>query len=235
MKACQPLECALHEHAMMRADLVQADLAEEIEPERLSIYRYREMTQKMAEGSLCASRDPTSTSRSRARIPAPIIRACSPHSRTHSSTYSTTTRPSSSSAVTMLTGVADVRELALPAHVEHALVGVDRIEQDVHEHLGDLLDGIDALGSPDRREVTVRQRNRREPLHVPGPRGHVRRAEPPLLPPGTRVASQGFFAGPYAELSFDEPIANSSMLVLPRITAPASRNRSTMWASYGAM
>ena len=27
----------------------------------------------------------------------------------------------------------------------------------------------------------------------------------------------------------DEPIANSSMLVLPRITAPASRSRSVMW------
>ncbi len=32
----------------------------------------------------------------------------------------------------------------------------------------------------------------------------------------------------------DEPIANSSMLVLPRTTAPASRRRSVMWASYGA-
>jgi len=40
--------------------------------------------------------------------------------------------------------------------------------------------------------------------------------------------------GPYAEYSFDEPIANSSMFVLPRRTAPASRSRSVMWASYGA-
>jgi hypothetical protein len=32
--------------------------------------------------------------------------------------------------------------------------------------------------------------------------------------------SQGFFTGPKCEFSFDEPIANSSMLVLPRITAP---------------
>jgi hypothetical protein len=60
-------------------------------------------------------------------------------------------------------------------------------------------------------------------------------AEPPLLPPGTVSRSHGLATGPYALCSFDEPIANSSMLVLPRITAPASRNRSTMWASYGAM
>src|SRR5690349_4690443 len=31
MKPGQPLECALHEHAMMRADLVQADLPEEFD------------------------------------------------------------------------------------------------------------------------------------------------------------------------------------------------------------
>ena len=40
-------------------------------------------------------------------------------------------------------------------------------------------------------------------------------AEPPLLPPGTRSRSQGLAVGPQAECSVDEPIANSSMLVLP--------------------
>ena len=59
-------------------------------------------------------------------------------------------------------------------------------------------------------------------------------AEPPLLPPGTRSSAHGLAVGPKAECSVDEPIANSSMLVLPRITAPASRSRSVMWASYGA-
>ena len=59
-------------------------------------------------------------------------------------------------------------------------------------------------------------------------------AEPPLQPPGTRSRSHGLAVGPNAECSVDEPIANSSMFVLPRITAPASRSRSVMWASYGA-
>jgi hypothetical protein len=36
-----------------------------------------------------------------------------------------------------------------------------------------------------------------------------------------RVVSQGFFTGPKKEVSFDEPMANSSMLVLPSDTAPA--------------
>ena len=59
-------------------------------------------------------------------------------------------------------------------------------------------------------------------------------AEPPDDPPGTRPRSHGLDVGPNAECSAEEPIANSSMLVLPRITAPASRRRSVMWASNGA-
>ncbi len=75
------------------------------------------------------------------------------------------------------------------------------------------------------------------PVSVPIPRGTwqaaTAAADPPLDPPGTRPRSHGFAVGPNAECSVDEPIANSSMLVLPRITAPASRSRSVMWASYG--
>ena len=56
-------------------------------------------------------------------------------------------------------------------------------------------------------------------------------AEPPPEPPGMRSVSQGLRVGPYAECSVDEPIANSSMLVLPRITSPASRIRVTTVAS----
>jgi hypothetical protein len=56
-------------------------------------------------------------------------------------------------------------------------------------------------------------------------------AEPPPEPPGTRVVSHGFRVGPYAEFSVDEPIANSSMFVLPRITTPASRSRRVTVAS----
>ena len=63
--------------------------------------------------------------------------------------------------------------------------------------------------------------------------GDGRRGAARLEPPGTRSRSHGLAVGPNAECSVDEPIANSSMLVLPRITAPASRSRSVMWASYG--
>ena len=58
-------------------------------------------------------------------------------------------------------------------------------------------------------------------------------AEPPLEPPGTRSRSQGLCTGPYAEFSFDEPIANSSQLVLPTSTAPAPDKRIQAVASYG--
>src|ERR1700756_5192004 len=58
-------------------------------------------------------------------------------------------------------------------------------------------------------------------------------ALPPPEPPGTRSTFQGFRVGPYAEFSVDEPIANSSMLVLPRIGMPAARNRAVTVASYG--
>jgi len=54
-------------------------------------------------------------------------------------------------------------------------------------------------------------------------------AEPPELPPGVRSAFEvvdfhGFTTGPKALVSFDEPMANSSMLSLPSMTAP-SRHR----------
>ena len=60
-------------------------------------------------------------------------------------------------------------------------------------------------------------------------------AEPPEEPPGTLFVSQGFLTGPKKLVSLDEPIANSSILVLPSITTPASLNLPTTVASYGAM
>src|SRR3954451_8072897 len=59
-------------------------------------------------------------------------------------------------------------------------------------------------------------------------------ALPPPEPPGTRSTFHGLRVGPYAEFSVEEPIANSSMLVLPRIGMPAARNRAVTVASYGA-
>ena len=58
-------------------------------------------------------------------------------------------------------------------------------------------------------------------------------AEPPDDPPGTRSGASGFFVGPKALFSVDEPIANSSMFVLAMTMAPASRSRRTAVASYG--
>ena len=56
-------------------------------------------------------------------------------------------------------------------------------------------------------------------------------AAPPLEPPGMRSAAHGLRVGPSAECSVDEPIANSSQLVLPMTTAPASSRRVTTVAS----
>src|SRR4051812_5180504 len=75
------------------------------------------------------------------------------------------------------------------------------------------------------------------PVSVPIPSGAWNEAtaalDPPPDPPGVRVRSQGLWLGPYAECSVDEPIANSSMLVLPSTTMPAARRRSQTVASYG--
>src|SRR5215208_3445951 len=65
-------------------------------------------------------------------------------------------------------------------------------------------------------------------------------AEPPDEPPGTRCAPSitplaaapaldplrrhGFTTGPKHDVSFDEPIANSSLLSLPSITAPSRQS-----------
>jgi hypothetical protein len=75
------------------------------------------------------------------------------------------------------------------------------------------------------------------PVSVPIDQGAVpaatAAAEPPEEPPGTRSGSQGFRTGPKPEFSVDEPIANSSWLVLPSTGAPASRRRVTAVAVYG--
>ena len=52
-------------------------------------------------------------------------------------------------------------------------------------------------------------------------------ADPPLEPPGVRSVAHGLRVGPNAEFSVDDPIANSSQLVLPTMTAPAAMSRST--------
>src|SRR5678816_2771379 len=72
------------------------------------------------------------------------------------------------------------------------------------------------------------------PVHAGTSRAATAAAEPPELPPGTHAVFHGLRTAPKYELSFDEPIANSSMFVLPTSTVPASRNRATTSASYGA-
>src|SRR5437660_10433321 len=58
-------------------------------------------------------------------------------------------------------------------------------------------------------------------------------ALPPEDPPGTRPWSHGLRTGPKPEFSLEEPIANSSWLVLPSRGAPASVSCATTVAVYG--
>src|SRR5438093_13740858 len=60
-------------------------------------------------------------------------------------------------------------------------------------------------------------------------------ADPPDEPPGTRSALHGLRVGKKAEFSADEPIANSSRLVLPVMTAPAVRILLMTVQSYGGI
>ena len=60
-------------------------------------------------------------------------------------------------------------------------------------------------------------------------------AEPPLEPPGTRERFQGVRVGKKAELSVEEPMANSSRLVFPRRGMPAARAFWTTVASSGGI
>src|SRR6185503_11266596 len=56
-------------------------------------------------------------------------------------------------------------------------------------------------------------------------------APPPVDPPALFETSQGFLVRPNTSLNVLPPAANSGQLVLPRITAPASRSRRTTIAS----
>ena len=57
-------------------------------------------------------------------------------------------------------------------------------------------------------------------------------ADPPLEPPGIYAWFQGFRVILYEEFSVEDPMANSSRLVLPMITAPLSFNFETTVPSY---
>ena len=75
------------------------------------------------------------------------------------------------------------------------------------------------------------------PVSVPNAHGArpaaTAAALPPDEPPGTRARSHGLSTGPNAEFSLDEPIANSSWLVLPSSVAPAAVTLETTVAVYG--
>src|SRR5439155_26967575 len=75
------------------------------------------------------------------------------------------------------------------------------------------------------------------PVSVPSPPAArpaaTAAAGPPDEPPGTRVRSHGLRVGLNVECSVEDPIANSSMLPLPSITAPAAVRRAMTVASYG--
>src|SRR4051812_49877227 len=80
------------------------------------------------------------------------------------------------------------------------------------------------------------------PVSVPvapsASRAATAEAEPPEEPPGTSgvfapFRRHGEITGPYADVSFDEPMANSSQLVLPSSTAPSRHKFSVTADSYG--
>src|SRR4030095_14151862 len=75
------------------------------------------------------------------------------------------------------------------------------------------------------------------PVSVPVAAGTSRAAtaaaDPPELPPGTYSVFHGLRTGPNHAVSLDEPIANSSMSVLPTRPVPAWRSPVTTCASYG--
>ena len=56
-------------------------------------------------------------------------------------------------------------------------------------------------------------------------------AAPPLDPPQVFVKSCGFFVAPNTGLNVCDPAPNSGVLVLPKVTAPASRMRCTISVS----
>src|SRR5205823_12244240 len=72
-----------------------------------------------------------------------------------------------------------------------------------------------------------------EPIASGARRAATAAADPPLDPPGVRSSAHGLRVAPNAEFSVDEPIANSSQLVLPTTMAPARSRRATAVASYG--
>jgi len=72
-----------------------------------------------------------------------------------------------------------------------------------------------------------------DPSAIDAMRAATAAADPPLDPPGVRSSAHGLRVGPNAEFSVDEPIANSSQLVLPTMMAPARSRRATAVASYG--
>src|SRR5665811_2393159 len=64
--------------------------------------------------------------------------------------------------------------------------------------------------------------------------------EPPDEPPGTSLAPEpsrrhGLTAGPEKLVSLDEPVANSSWLSLPIITAPSAQRLAVTVDSYGGV
>ena len=67
------------------------------------------------------------------------------------------------------------------------------------------------------------------PVSEPSPHGarpaETAAAVPPPEPPGTRDGSHGLRDGPQAEFSVDEPMANSSVFVLPSTESPAPFTR----------
>ena len=155
--------------------------------------------------------------------------------------------PSSSVSVTEGTasGIEVVSHGSWPAMVSRATAAsADRRWRTGRSGRGSMRTRPARSGTRVRRSASCRPRRTVRPADGSTRRCRIRtRAERsrPRPPPRCRRSTRpgpgtdraGLRVGPKAEFSVEEPMANSSRFVLPTMTAPAARSRSTTVASYG--
>ena len=105
----------------------------------------------------------------------------------------------------------DREQLLHVAHLARLELREDEVER-LEGQLNDILEAVSKVSEPSAHGASPEL---------------TAAAEPPPEPPGTREGSHGLCDGPKAEFSVEEPIANSSVFVLPRMRRPWDFSRST--------